>query len=783
MKNYFSIVVNRPWLSMPGVLAILFLITFGIQNIYFRGDYKIFFAPDNPQMQAFEELQSIFGKNDNITIVVAPKNGDIFTHENLSAITEITEQAWKIPYTVRVESLSNHLHTEVDGDNLTINDLVEEASVLQLGQGQIDKIKDIALNEPALRNRIISQDGRASMLNITVQMPEKFDQSAEVLKIISHVRKMVSEYEADHPNIQFHLGGMVTMTHAFVEHSQQDMGSLIPIMFLVFLVMLTLLFRSIFATIATLFVIILSIVTTLGASGWLGMYMSMATSNVPIIVMILAISDCVHVITSVFLAMRGGMEKREAILHSLKLNISPLLVTSLTTAIGFLSFNFSEVPPIRDLGNMVAIGVLLAFLCSVSILPILLSILPIRVKVRTDEKTAWIDRLGEWVIEKRKIILPSLAIVVLATSSLIALNKINDVPTEYFGKEVAFRQASDFMDEHLVGVNSLEFVLHAPEGVSISAPTFLSVVKDFTSWLRDQEVVDHVYTFSDTVKRLNRDMNTGSAEHYKLPIDSNLSAQYLLLYEMSLPYGADLNNQIAFDKKSLRLVVAIDNLGSKEIIEMENRSLSWFKQNAPEYKITIASPSVMFAHIGERNMKNMLIGSFAAMILISILLIFALRSFKLGMVSLLPNLAPVAMGFGFWALYSAQINLGLSVVTSMCLGIVVDDTVHFLSKYQYCRNLGKSAIDAVRFAFSNVGRAMSITTIVLICGFMVLAQSSFTSNGNMGMLTAIIIFIALVIDLLFLPTLLIAFDRKREEVEENTSETVSREYTIEQQIS
>jgi len=168
----------------------------------------------------------------------------------------------------------------------------------------------------------------------------------------------------------------------------------------------------------------------------------------------------------------------------------------------------------------------------------------------------------------------------------------------------------------------------------------------------------------------------------------------------------------------------------------------------------------MFSHIGQRSIKSLFIGTTLALLLISILLGFALKSWRYGFVSLIPNLVPAAVGFGIWGLLDGQIGMGLSVVTGMTLGIVVDDTVHFLSKYLHSRRENRSSpVAAVHYAFGNVGSALWITTFVLVAGFAVLAQSSFKMNADMGLLTAITIFVALVVDFLFLPPLLMAIDK------------------------
>jgi predicted RND superfamily exporter protein len=277
----------------------------------------------------------------------------------------------------------------------------------------------------------------------------------------------------------------------------------------------------------------------------------------------------------------------------------------------------------------------------------------------------------------------------------------------------------------------------------------------FSDWLNEREEVNHVLTFTDTLKRLNKNMNGDNNAFHVIPDDSELASQYLLLYEMSLPFGLDLGNQIDIDKSALRVIAVIENLGSNEITQLEKDAKAFFNSLGNEYRIEAASPPLMFAHIGERNMKNMVWGSVFALALISGLILFALRSIKLGVASLVTNLLPAAIGFGVWGMVSGEINMALSVVISMTMGIIVDDTVHFLSKYQNARKESKSARESVIFAFSSVGMALTTTTIVLTLGFAVLASSSFMLNAHMGILTIIIILAALIVDFIFLPALLV----------------------------
>ncbi|WP_180762003.1 efflux RND transporter permease subunit [Vibrio parahaemolyticus] len=747
--------------SLLVLLATIFLIivaTIGGKNLYFRGDYDIFFDGTNKQLLAFDEIQTTFAKTDNLAIVIAPEDGDIFTPQTLSLIQKITVDAWQVPYSSRVDSIANYQHTEAFDDELLVEDLLY--SEYELTPERISKVKSIALSEPVLKSALVSEKGDVTVVNITVQLPE-MDKTAEVEEVVSSINAMIDRYQRAYPDVTFHKAGIIAMNHAFMTAAQDDSSTLVPTMLVVILVFLTIMLRSILSVIATLIVIIGSVMATMGISGWAGMFLSTATVNVPTLIMTLAVADCVHVIATMRQSMKNGFTKVQSIERSIALNFVPILITSVTTAIGFLMMNMSDSPVLRDFGNLSALGVMVACFLSVTLLPALLKLLPIHVKMETSQDQKHVmDHLGDFVVSQRRALLPLSVVVIVVCASLIPLNKVNDESVEYFGQRNEFRQAADFMEERISGMTNISIAIKTNESQGIAAPDFLNTIGEFSSWLRDQPETDHVATLADVYKRLNKNMHGDDEAYYSLPQARELAAQYLLLYEMSLPYGLDLNNQINVDKSSIKMVLTVANLGSVELVDLENRIYQWFAEHAPQYQVVASSPSLMFAHIGETNMASMLSTLPITLVLISALLIFALRSVRLGLISLMPNIAPAVIGFGLWALISGEINLGLSVVVTLTLGIVVDDAVHFLSKYQRARREGQTAEQAVRYAFHTVGRALWITTVVLVAGFSVLAMSSFRLNADMGQLSAIVIFIALVVDFLFLPTLLMLFDKK-----------------------
>ncbi|KAA3633092.1 MAG: RND transporter, partial [Proteobacteria bacterium] len=481
-----------------------------------------------------------------------------------------------------------------------------------------------------------------------------------------------------------------------------------------------------------------------------------------IIIMTLAVADSVHILTTYLHRLAEGAQRRAAMIESLRINMQPVILTSATTAIGFLTMNFSDAPPFRDLGNICAAGVIAAFVLSVTLLPALTVMLPMRA-VRGDiASSRMFERLGDLVVRRRGALLAGTGAFMALAIAAIPLNEINDQFVKYFGASVPFRIASDFAGEHLVGVDRIEYSLESGDSGGINEPGFIERVEAFSNWYRRQEGVRHVSTYTDILKRLNRNLHGDDPAYERLPGNRELAAQYLLLYEMSLPYGLDLNNQIDIDKSSTRVIVSIKNLTVNEILSLEERAGRWLALHAPELQTAGTGPSIMFAHITSRNIQAMLTGTVLALLLISLLLIAAFRSVGLGLASVIPNLAPVGMAFGIWAVVHGEVGLSLSVVAAMTLGIVVDDTVHFLSKYLRARReRSLDPADSIRYAFISVGPALLTTSVVLIAGFSLLAFSAFKINAGMGLMTAMTIAIALVVDFLFLPPLLMLFEEKR----------------------
>ncbi len=750
------------------ILIVSILVAFGIgsggSKLGFDSDYHVFFSKANPELEAFDALQEKYTKDDNIVIVLSPENGNVFTKENLMAVEELATEAWNTPFSSRVDAITNFQHTKAVEDDLYVEDLSYETALKS--EQEIKEIKSIALKEPLLVHRLINEDGSVTAINVTVKIPG--EDLTEIPQTMAFTREMVAKFQEKYPQFEVHLSGLVPLNTAFFESSSTDMGTLIPAMFLIVLIMIGILTRSGSATIATLLVIVLSIMTAAGFAGFMGMKLTPPSAVFPTIVLTLAVADSIHILITMINKMRAGYTKREAIIESMRLNFMPVLITSLTTIIGFLSMNFGEVPPFWDLGNVTSVGMLGAFVYSITTLPAVMAILPLKVKVREDykAKATLYERLGQWVSARPRALAAG-SLAVIGIMAVLALqNVFNDEFVNYFDRSVKFRTDTDYISENLTGIYNVEYSIGAGEADGINNPEYLSKLNELEEWLYEQPEVIHVNTYAEIARRVNKSMHGDDPSYYRVADNREEAAQYLLLYEMSLPFGLDLNNQINVDKSETRVTVTTENISSKELIAFSDRVTNWLEGNTPEYMHAIgSSPSLMFSRLGFRQAESMFNGNVIALILISIVLMLALKNFRLGLLSLIPNVAPVAVGFGIWAIFYGMINTGMVIVFGMTLGIIVDDTVHFMSKYLRGRkDEGLDARGAVKYAFANTGKALVTTTIVLLAGFLILAQSSFAMNSNMALISVFIMAAALIIDFLLLPALLILLDGKKREV-------------------
>ena len=763
LETSIARVMGRRWLTVSLSLLVMLALAAGAGKIVeVDVDVRNHFSNDDPHIVALERLEDTYALSDAALVAVAPRKGTIFTRETLVAIEELTEQLWRTPYVTRVDSITNYSHSEGLEDELVVEPLIDAAG--SLSEKDIERIKTIALGTEEIAGRFVSRDGRVAGLVVSVALPENRQQGK--LEVTDYLHGTAAGAREKHSTIDYHLTGELVLNRAMRDAINDEMGILAPVALGTMLVVAIVLLRSIWGTVAILFMIIAVILSGLGFIGWTGMKLFGESGAALFVLMAVTVAHSVHVIEGMAAGLRQGMDRKQAAIHSLQINVWPVFLTSVTTAIGFLSLNFAEMPPFRVMGNMVAFGTMCAFVYSVTLLPALLSVMPMRGRPVRAGKLDFFDRLGRFVVSYRLTLLCSFSVVTVVLIAGISRIELKENWLQLLDESYEFRRSTDFISENFTGVETYEYSLNSGREGGITDIGYLGRVDAFAEWYRAQPEVAHVFAISDIIKRLNRNLNGDNPDFYRLPNNSELAAQYLLLYEFSLPVGRDLNNLIDVERSATRVTVVLKSLSTNEKIGLDNRAQDWFRKNAPGLQTAATGVAVVGARSIQRNIEGMLQGTIGAMAIVSLLLLFVFRSVRLGLVSLIPNFIPAAMAMGLWGYAVGEVGVAASVVTAIAFGIIVDDTIHFMTKYVAARKTGLLPSESVQSAFRSVGRALLATTVVFALGFVVFGASGMSTNQALGLLVGITVIVALLADFLFLPPLLMALDGTKETSEQ-----------------
>ena len=755
LERYVDFVIRRRWLVAGAAVLVMLVTAAGMPGLTVSSSYRVLFGKDNPDLLAFDRLQDTYSASRSALIAVSPREGTVFTRDTLAAIENLTEAAWQTPHSIRVDSLTNYSHSKAVEDDLSIEPLVEDAA--SFGEDDLDRVRTIALNQPELVGQLVAADGGAAGLVISFALSDP--EEPKWAEISGYLRDLLDKARSAHPDLDFFLTGNVIMNQSFTDASK-DSEKLIPIVFFVILAIAALLLRSVYATLSMAVIIVFIILSTMGAAGWLGTQFTPISASVPIIVMTVGVAHAIHIVIMSLSGMRRGLGRNAALAESLRDNLYPVFLTSATTAIGFLSLNTSDSPPFHVLGNLVALGVLFAFLYAVTLLPAMLAIMPLRAAPARTGAAPFFERLGNFVVARRVVLLWSSALVVVALAAGLPRNELSDNWLHHFDDRYAFRTDTDFVIENLTGLDRLEYSLSSGRDGGITDPAYLRQVDAFAEWYRGQPEVHHVQAFPDIIKRVNRNLNRDDPAFYRIPDDPELAAQLLLLYEFSLPFGADLNDRMDVAKSATRMTVVLEDTSTRDHLDLDARARHWLRANAPQLAGPASGFTMISAHLSSQNVRSMLAGTILATALITLILLLVFRNLRVGLICLVPNFVPAVMAFGLWGYLVGQIGLGGSVVTAIAIGIIVDDTIHFLAKYLKGRREGLSPADSVRTTLRVVGPAMWATTAILTAGFLVFSWSGYEPNWALGVLVAVTIFFALVADLVLLSALLMAVDRR-----------------------
>ena len=757
-ETFAEKIIQYRYLSILFCLVLLIASFRGVGGIAFSPDMEQFFPEDYPISENHAHIEDTFYSSDSVIIAIGVDEGTVFNPRILNLIEEITDKAWSTPHSIRVDSLSNFSFVRAEIDDLVVEPFIEES--LEWDQKKINERSTLIEKEEQAYGTILSKDKKTTFINISIDAPRD-DVEKEYAESMEHIFAFMDPLKKEYPEADMRYAGIVYIEYLSPLIVKAEMPVLIPTLLFVILLSLFILLRNVVAVISSLVVIIFSVITAVGILGHFNTTVSQPFLMVPILVATLAVADCVHLFNVYF---QNKLEKnaKDSIIKSLRLNLEPLLLTSLTTSIGFLCLNLAPIPALRVVANGIVIGVIAAFVFSIFFLAPLMSFFNVKASSQIENQTKLSKRVGQFSLKNRKKIIWLVPLFSAFLMSFIPLNETKDNPMEFYSERfTSVAEDTKWLAKRLGGTFLVTYEYVSED--LVSDPEYLRQLDEFTTWLENQDEVLSVNSLSKIVKNLNRTLNGNDQSWYVIPEDSELIAQYLFFYEMSLPFGLDLTSTINQERTSTKVTVSLKEIDSKAFIEFYDRvddyaSLSIVSGNLSGGGGTRSVMAFMGMLLAEQLMYALIIG----FIVITLAIALFYRSLSAGLITAIPNILPIGVAFGIWGIFSSNVSMLVSLGIGCTLGIVVDFSVHFLSKYLYARrSLSLSAEESVLYAFETVGFPLTIMTVSLCMGFAVLFLASFMPLRGFAGITMISFVAALIIDLLLFPAVLIAWDGKK----------------------
>ena len=757
MKKFIDLIIKLRWIIAIAIPIITILFALQFKHIQFDGSYRIWFGENSQTLKQYDEFRDIFGNDDAIIIVFHDENG-VLNKKALGVIDRLTEKLWQTKYIARVDSLTNYqyIHTDKEyPDDILVENFIEDYS--SLSPQQLKEKEKIALKETMIVGKIISKDAKTTMI-----VGRLVPKASTTIGSSKFIKNAVDGYLAEEKKsgYKFYLAGGPVVNQTFSSLAKYDMTTFTPLVILMVMLLLWLVFKRASGMLLSISIVIFTFIIVLATQVLLGYKLNNFTANMPVFIIAIGIADATHLFWIYLLARKDGLENYAAIHYSVEKNFLPILLTSLTTAVGFASLGISEIVPIKTLGIATANAALLAFILTILFIPALLAILNPKItkndaKNKDEISSSLATKYATFIIKNdTKIIFTSIAVFGFISLGLFKL-QVDSNSIRYFREEVPFRSAVTFIQNNLTGPMAYEIVIDSKAKDGIKSPAFMKEVEKFEKELKAKfPDARHTSSLIDVVKRFNEIM-VGKNE---VPASNEIIAQYLLLYSLSLPQGMEINDRMDIDERLLRLTASMDVVNTSLDLKMIKWIENWWK-NSP-YSAQVNGQTTMFAHM-QSDITDTLIQSITlAISVVSLMMLFIFRKIKMIPLFIIPNILPIVLVLGVMGWLGITIDIGVAISGAIIIGVAVDDTIHFLVKYKEARLKGYNFHDSLTYIMKYAGSAIIFTTVILSTSFLIFRFSDFMLNVNFGIVTAIALIIAVLVDLFMLPAILSKFDGK-----------------------
>lgn len=749
-----------------------------------------FLHKDDPILTTYNEFRDQFGRDDMLALAIHSNN--IFTKEFLEKLKKLHEELNdSVPYINDITSMVNARNTTGQGDTLLVDDLL--ADFPESAQ-DLDLLRKRVMSNPLYQNQIISQDGTFTSIIIESaaytgsaegDLLSGFDEleavpqgngssSGQYLspeensEFVSAVREIALKYDGE--NFRIYMAGSPIVLHTVKEFMVKDMKRFMRLAVLTIGFCLFIMFRRFSGVLLPLLVVILSLVTTFGIMAATGTPLKVAANILPSFILAVGVGASVHVLSLAFQNIRKGVSKDQAIIKAFSHSGLAIVMTSMTTAAGLASFSMAKVAPIADLGLFSAIGVMMSLLYTFTILPALLSLLPLKKKKDTHEQRSTImdrtlDGIADFAVDRHRLVLFIAGFIIAAGLIGISQVRFSHNVLKWLPEDLDVRQSTEVIDNKLKGSVVLEVILDTgKENGLYDRGTLLSidrVISDLENKYRQNELfIGKIISVNTILKEIHKALHGNDPDYYTIPENEKLIPQEFLLFENS--GSDDLNDAVDSRFRLARITMKVPWLDALSYVPFMADVKRSFQtefggkklQGGEEMQITVTGIMSLFGRIVHTAIYSAAQSYGIALAVITVLMILLIGDLRLGLISMIPNLGPIFVVLGLMGWTGIQLDLFTMLIASIAIGLAVDDTIHFIYNFKRYFQKNGDVRKAVRQTLDTAGRAMLTTSIVLSIGFFIFMFASMNNLFFFGMLTGIAILLALAADLFLAPALM-----------------------------
>ena len=756
MQLWIDLLLARGKVLAVLLVALTAVIAAEIPNIRTDNSDTALLSEDDPHRAEIDQVREDFRRSTSVLFAFLPKDGDVFSLDSLHAMEDLTNRYSEVESAVSVASLLNQRLNAVDADIYNRNYLVPALGGLT--QADADEIRSIALTDELLTKSILSPEGDMALAVVKYRAVD--DSQDTRLSVARSVVALRNSLRAEYPDIPIYVIGRALFELDGHNAQIKDSRFLFPLVIVASILLLWFCLKSLVLSLCLFSLAAVAIALTLGTVAWAEIPLNQISSMGPLVVFMIAMADGIHIVSIYLQSRHNSLNKKDAMRESLRVNIQPVTLATVTTAMGFLSLNYCSSPAIYGFGNVVAIGVCWAYVVTLGLLPTLALLAPGHGIPKPLGIRGPIAAVGRLVANRGGTLFWGSGVLIVGTLSLLPLNKLDFDQFSFVDEDSDFHHVMDALAEKIGNDQSLVYAIHSGEYFGITQLEFLHEVEALSTWLEDQPKASFVTSYTDMLKKLNQAEHDNDEEWNVLPDDNLQIIDYLVSYQLIQEIDPQLEPIFNPDYSIIRLVVGTSDLSNGELLQFNARIEAWIDENLnPNYEVSHGDNAILFARMNRAISVELMQGFTLSFVLITLTLVVGLKSVRYGLLSIVPNVFPATIVFGFWGLYVGELSPYVLMLFSISIGLVVDDSVHILSKYIVAKREGQTPEAAAQYALAKAGPAITTTTLALALGTVILIFSSTFYFQNVAKLLTPIIVVALLLDLLFLPPLLIRFDK------------------------